>query len=554
MMSDKLDWTQNVGDAVLAQQPDVMDSIQRLRSRANANGKLESTSQQTVTVQSQGSKDYVVIEPASPTEIYVPYYQPAVVYGSWPYPAYPPLYFAPPPGYVTASALAAGVAFGAGVAAGYAVWGHCNWAGHNINVLSNRSVNINNFNRNTANFTNWEHNPDHRHGVRYNNDAVRQKYARTDAQAGGKCARISAAGTASACSILTAGRTRENAGPTPATGGPESAIVLATAPITASGSARRSAASGRTAARRRVLVPIAARVPVRARVRSISTIQAGLRRRIPSADGRVTPVAAPLGTAAGAAAAAEPAGQLAIFEAIMTLTFAGIAAGRFAIVRRSGLGLWLLAAVWLCVMVPAAGAQQLFQTPEDAGKALAEAAKSGDVRAIMRVLGTEGADLASSGDPVADAATRKRFLQSYEAKHRITMDGADKAMLMIGEGDWPFPIPLVRRNEIWRFDAAAGRQEILQRRIGRNELSAIQACRAYVDAQEEYADKDRTGTGVGVYAQRIVSRPGKKDGLYWPAQAGGASPLGELVARASAEGYRIGAGRQPRFMATTTRS
>ena len=184
MMSDKLDWTQKVGDAVLAQQPDVMDSIQRLRSRAKTNGKLNSTSQQTVTVQSQGSKDYVVIEPASPTEIYVPYYQPAVVYGSWPYPAYPPLYFAPPPGYVTASALAAGVAFGAGVAAGYAVWGHCNWAGHNINVVSNRSVNINNFNRNTANFTNWEHNPDHRHGVRYNNDAVRQKYARTDAQAG----------------------------------------------------------------------------------------------------------------------------------------------------------------------------------------------------------------------------------------------------------------------------------------------------------------------------------------------------------------------------------
>jgi hypothetical protein len=228
----------------------------------------------------------------------------------------------------------------------------------------------------------------------------------------------------------------------------------------------------------------------------------------------------------------------------MTLTFAGIAAGRLAIARRSGLGLWLLAAVWLCVMVPAAGAQQLFQTPEDAGKALAEAAKSGDVRAIMRVLGTEGADLTSSGDPVADTATRKRFLQSYEAKHRIAMDGADKAMLMIGEGDWPFPIPLIRRNEIWRFDAAAGRQEILQRRIGRNELSAIQASRAYVDAQEEYADQDRTGTGVGVYAQRIVSRPGKKDGLFWPAQAGGASPLGELVARASAEGYRIGPGRQ----------
>jgi len=195
-------------------------------------------------------------------------------------------------------------------------------------------------------------------------------------------------------------------------------------------------------------------------------------------------------------------------------------------------------------MVSAASAQQLFQTPDAAAKALAEAAKSGDVRAIMRVLGTEGAEIASSGDPVADAATRKQFLQSYEAKHRIAMDSADKATLMIGEGDWPFPIPLIRRNETWRFDAAAGRQEILHRRIGRNELSAIQACRAYVDAQEEYADKDR-GAGVGVYAQRIVSRQGKKDGLFWPAQAGDRSPLGELVARASAEGYRAGGVRQP---------
>ncbi len=108
MMADKLDWTQKVGDAMLAQQPDVMDSIQRLRSRAKANGKLQSSSQQTVNVQTENQKDYIVIEPTSPTEIYVPYYQPAVVYGEWPYPAYPPLYFAPPPGYVTASALAAG--------------------------------------------------------------------------------------------------------------------------------------------------------------------------------------------------------------------------------------------------------------------------------------------------------------------------------------------------------------------------------------------------------------------------------------------------------------
>ena len=128
MMSDQLDWTQKLGDAVLAQQADVMDAIQRLRLRAQANGKLQTTSQQTVTTKTQAQAQYVQIEPASPNTIYVPYYQPAVVYGAWPYPAYPPYYFAPPPGYVAAGAFAAGVAFGAGVAVGYAAWGRCDWA------------------------------------------------------------------------------------------------------------------------------------------------------------------------------------------------------------------------------------------------------------------------------------------------------------------------------------------------------------------------------------------------------------------------------------------
>ena len=184
MMSDQLDWTQKLGDAVLAQQADVMDSIQRLRSRAQANGKLQTTKQQTVSVKSGGSGEYIVIEPASPSEIYVPYYEPAVVYGAWPYPAYAPYYFPAPPGYVAAGALATGIAFGAGVAAGYAVWGNCDWGRHNVNVAVNRPVNINNINRNDVNFAKWEHNPDHRQGVRYNNADVRQKYAKTNAQAG----------------------------------------------------------------------------------------------------------------------------------------------------------------------------------------------------------------------------------------------------------------------------------------------------------------------------------------------------------------------------------
>jgi hypothetical protein len=157
-----------------------MDAIQRLRSRAQANGKLQSTSQQKVTTQTEQQKQYVVIEPAAPNAISVPYYQPAVVYGAWPYPAYPPYYWPPPPGYVAASAYATGVAFAAGVAVGYAAWGNCDWDRHSINVV-NRNVNINNITRND--FSPWAHDPDHRHGVRYNNDAVRQRYARTDPQA-----------------------------------------------------------------------------------------------------------------------------------------------------------------------------------------------------------------------------------------------------------------------------------------------------------------------------------------------------------------------------------
>src|SRR5262245_36584116 len=184
MMSEQLDWTQKLGDAVLAQQADVMDAIQRLRARARANGKLESTKEQTVTVKTEDQKQYVVIEPTSTNQIYVPYYEPAVVYGDWPYPDYAPYYFPPPYGYIPGAALATGVAFAAGVAARHAFWGNCDWGRHNINVAS-RNVNINNFDRsNMNNFTKWEHNADHRHGVKYNNADVRQKFAKTDMQAG----------------------------------------------------------------------------------------------------------------------------------------------------------------------------------------------------------------------------------------------------------------------------------------------------------------------------------------------------------------------------------
>ena len=203
-------------------------------------------------------------------------------------------------------------------------------------------------------------------------------------------------------------------------------------------------------------------------------------------------------------------------------------------------------AVLLCTAASIASAQQAFKTPDEAASALVDAAKAGDPKAIVTVLGPDGEDIVSSGDEVADAATRQKFVAAYDAKHQIAMEGDSKATMVIGLEDFPVPIPLVRKDGMWRFDTAAGRQEILARRIGKNELDAIQACLAYVDAQNDYAEKDRTGAGINTYAQRIISQPGKKDGLYWPSSQGDeASPLGEFVAQATAQGYRVGGGRTP---------
>jgi DUF2950 family protein len=201
--------------------------------------------------------------------------------------------------------------------------------------------------------------------------------------------------------------------------------------------------------------------------------------------------------------------------------------------------------VLLCAVLlfwnASAFAQEQFDTPDDAVNALVGAAKSGDAKAIIAVLGPDGEAIVSSGDPVADKNTREKFVSAYEAKHTIELEGNGTQSLTIGEDDWPFPIPLISNGGKWQFDTKEGLGEILRRRIGRNELSAVQVSLAYVQAQNEYATLDPEGLGRGVYAQRIVSRTGKKDGLYWPTAEGETpSPLGELAAQASAEGYKAG--------------
>lgn len=175
LMSKNLDWTQKLGDAVLAQQPDVMDGVQRMRTRAYDAKKLSSGSQQTVTVRQESGKQTILIEPTVPGTVYVPYYDPGVVYGSWPYPAYPPYYF-PAGGYVAAGVVATGIAFGTAYALGR--WNTGNYWGGNVN-WNNNNINVD---RNRV--THWEHNPQHRHGVQYRNNAVQQKFANNNLRAG----------------------------------------------------------------------------------------------------------------------------------------------------------------------------------------------------------------------------------------------------------------------------------------------------------------------------------------------------------------------------------
>lgn len=190
MMSDKLEWTQKLGDAMLGQQKDVADSVQRLRARAAAAGNLKTTSQQKVTTQPapSGGAAAIVIEPANPELIYVPYYNPAWAFGAWPYPAYPPYYYPPPPAYGYGTALAAGMMFGLGVAAGAAMFGgwHWGWSGNGwgnsyTSVNVNKAVNIsrNNFDANRYANGQWRHDPAHRDGVPYRTPAERQEFGQT---------------------------------------------------------------------------------------------------------------------------------------------------------------------------------------------------------------------------------------------------------------------------------------------------------------------------------------------------------------------------------------
>ena len=165
-----------------------------------------------------------------------------------------------------------------------------------------------------------------------------------------------------------------------------------------------------------------------------------------------------------------------------------------------------------------------------------EAASSGDPAQLVPIIGPQAADLISSGDLGAAKEVLANFVKAYDEKHSISSEAQGFEFLQVGKGDWPFPFPIVRDGRVWYFDIDRGNEEILDRRVGRNELGAIAVCEGYVQSQKDYAAKGHDGNAHGIYAQRFLSTPGKQDGLYWPvSKREPESPMGPLVASAAME-------------------
>ncbi len=211
--------------------------------------------------------------------------------------------------------------------------------------------------------------------------------------------------------------------------------------------------------------------------------------------------------------------------------------------QRTSLMLVLAVAGLMAGLAPAS-AQEVFASPEAAANALVQAASAAEPGFVDRIFGPGAKDLLGSGDEAEDKRRLKAFVDAANDSRKLESPSADKRVLVLGSAGWPFPVPIVKTAKGWVYDVEAGREELVNRTIGFNELSAIGACRAYVDAQREFFRQDRDGDDVQEYAQRIISRPGRHDGLYWPADnPADRSPLeGQISADLAS---RVAAGGKP---------
>ena len=223
-------------------------------------------------------------------------------------------------------------------------------------------------------------------------------------------------------------------------------------------------------------------------------------------------------------------------------------------IARLGTGLVVVCA-WMLALLPVVAAQstpetppsrsqaRTFDSPKEAVAALLDAAEKFDTSALEAIFGPDGDDIIHTGEPARDKKLAVDFVAKAHEKQEIEIDPKhpDRAQLIVGAEDWPFPVPLVERSGKWFFDSKAGLREILNRRIGNNELDAIQLCRGYVEAQDDYAVMKRTDGSVSQYAQRIISAPGKQDGLAWKnADGTWDGPIGENIAHVIEQGYAKG--------------
>jgi hypothetical protein len=216
---------------------------------------------------------------------------------------------------------------------------------------------------------------------------------------------------------------------------------------------------------------------------------------------------------------------------------------------------WLAASLaWATLAAPrpiAAGQSQArgqtFATPDDAAQALIRVVKAGKLEDLLALFGPGGQELVDGSDPATGRRNREVFRVAASEGWRLVDQGGDRKTMIVGNEAWPFPVPIVKDGAMWRFDAVAGKEEVIARRIGRNELAVIETCRTYVAAQRRYAGQGHDGRPAGLYAQTFRSDPGKQNGLYWPVARGQKrSPLGDLMAQAADEGRPIDtAGRQP---------
>jgi hypothetical protein len=503
MMTVQLQWTTRLGEVFAADRAAVFDAIQRLRAQAQSVGTLKDTPQQEVETQTTSSgQEVIVIEPANPQVVYVPQYDPQVVYTQ--------------PATTTvvvqednsADAVAAGlIGFTAGIAIGAAMdndyyYGPYGWYGGAYMY-------------NDA----WDDYYDAREDARedwmdHREDLSEERTDRLENQQEQRTDRQE--------------NRQENRPETQAQRQERRSEAQATA------SGTRSTGTSSSSYERRSSSSAAAAAATRSR-----DIRARDRRGPPARGARAAAPA--LAVAAGGAGERRAGGEN------MRKTMTALRSIRC--VNAATVLIAITCVSWAVSLAPLEAAQRpaqpAFATPEDAVRALIEAAKAGERDALLALFGPEAQDLVASSDPATARRNREVFIVAVAEEWRLLDDESGGKTLVIGHEAWPFPIPLTNAAGGWRFDTAAGREEVIARRIGRNELAAIQVSRTYVDAQRRYAQAGHDGKATGLYARTFQSDPGKENGLYWPFVRGHArSPLGDLVAQAAEEGRPLGAGRE----------